>query len=112
MLRKTEHGGHLKIGGDKSENGRDGPKSDGGARAEQRKKRHNEQKREMTTMGERMKAMRRTDLLLQMPCILIRAEHASCFVPCCASPPNFLPLITVKAKQIKALRRMDYLLSL
>lgn len=62
---------------------------------------------EMRKMGKRIKAMRKTNLLMQIPCTLIRAENASCFAPCRAFPSNFLPLITVKTKQIKSLRRMD-----
>lgn len=91
-------------------------------RAENWKKRHNGRINggnaeslwvgEMRKMGERIKAMRKTDLLMQIPCILIWAENAPCFAQCCASPSNFLPLITVKAKQIKSLRRMDHLLYL
>lgn len=61
----------------------------------------------MRKMGGRIKAVRKTNLLMQIPCTFIGAENAACFAPCCASPSNFLPLITVNTKQIKSLRRMD-----
>lgn len=62
----------------------------------------------MREMGDRIKAMRKINLLMQIPCIFIWVGNAACFAPCCTSPSNFLPLISVKTKQIKSLRWMDY----
>lgn len=50
----------------------------------------------MGKMEERIKAMRKTNLLMQIPCTFIWAENVACFVSCCSSPSNFLPLVTVK----------------